>query len=564
MAPQVVESPGRPFDLIQRQAVADFAPPPPPVPIKPEQDPKFAAVTKSIHARAAKAKGHSPAHAEAKKAQAASVPPTDDRAAQAKAAQSDKMAGAKPGTFDKAAFIAAVKKAIAAAAPKTLDDADKFAASGKADGVKAEVKSKVASGKEGSSKDIAAATAQPPDPSVAKDKPVTPLADAPATAPSDPKAAAAMPDRAPAEQTNLEGPKNETNAMMEKEDVTEEQLKKGNEPQFDDAVKAKKEGEEHSATAPAEVRAKEAQTLATARSGAQQQGQSAIAGMGAAKTTAKGKVAADKAATKARDEAERARVTADINAIYDATKTDVEKILTDLDGKVDTKFDAGEAEAKKAFTDYHTSHMKTWKDKRYSGLTGAGQWLVDLVKDLPPEANQIFVDARSVYEQRMEKVISDVADLIGAELDRAKARIAEGRNKIKTYVAGLPKSLRSVGNEAAQAVQEKFDQLEADVNAKQESLVSDLADKYNTAKQAVDDEVTALQAESKGLWSKAKDAVVGVIETIMKLKNMLLNVLSRAPPPSRGSSRTRSISWATWSTRSRSASRTSSSTSAST
>lgn len=37
------------------------------------------------------------------------------------------MAAAKPGGFDKAAFIAAVRTAIEAAAPKNLDDADKFA-----------------------------------------------------------------------------------------------------------------------------------------------------------------------------------------------------------------------------------------------------------------------------------------------------------------------------------------------------------------------------------------------------------------------------------------------------
>lgn len=37
------------------------------------------------------------------------------------------MAAAKPGGFDKAAFIAAVRTAIDAAAPKNLDGADKFA-----------------------------------------------------------------------------------------------------------------------------------------------------------------------------------------------------------------------------------------------------------------------------------------------------------------------------------------------------------------------------------------------------------------------------------------------------
>ena len=37
-----------------------------------------------------------------------------------------------------------------------------------------------------------------------------------------------------------------------------------------------------------------------------------------------------------------------------------------------------------------------------------------------------------------------------------------------------------------------------------------------------------MQEENKGLWDKAKDAIGGAIETILKLKNMLLGVLARA------------------------------------
>lgn len=67
----------------------------------PAQDPKFAALKGDIAGKAKTIKSHPPAAAEVKKAQDAAVAPPDGKEAQAKAAQTEKMAGAKPGGFDR-------------------------------------------------------------------------------------------------------------------------------------------------------------------------------------------------------------------------------------------------------------------------------------------------------------------------------------------------------------------------------------------------------------------------------------------------------------------------------
>src|SRR2546423_15273561 len=77
-----------------------------------------------------------------------------------------------------------------------------------------------------------------------------------------------MPAPAPAEQTNLGASKCETEQKMADAEVTEDTLKKSNEPQMQQAVEAKKEGEDHSAKAPADVKAEEAKKLQTAQAGA--------------------------------------------------------------------------------------------------------------------------------------------------------------------------------------------------------------------------------------------------------------------------------------------------------
>jgi hypothetical protein len=70
-----------------------------------------------------------------------------------------------------------------------------------------------------------------------------------------------VPDKAPASATDFSaGPKQVEDAQRENE-VTDEQLKKGNEPEFDAALQQKQELKEHSATAPGQVRASEAKTL---------------------------------------------------------------------------------------------------------------------------------------------------------------------------------------------------------------------------------------------------------------------------------------------------------------
>ncbi|MFD0654279.1 hypothetical protein ACFQ2Y_43140 [Streptomyces malaysiensis subsp. malaysiensis] len=63
-----------------------------------------------------------------------------------------------------------MNEAIAAQAPKNLDEADKFADSGKADKIKGEVDGKVTDGKNASSKDIETTTKAAPDTSQAKEK----------------------------------------------------------------------------------------------------------------------------------------------------------------------------------------------------------------------------------------------------------------------------------------------------------------------------------------------------------------------------------------------------------
>ncbi|WP_420123369.1 phage tail protein [Nakamurella sp.] len=514
--------------LVPAGGAGSTAPPVPPPAADPAADPRFRAVTGSVRAAGVALRKHPPPTAEVGKAQAAAKGPPDDKAGQAKAAQADAMSAAKPGGFDKAAFIAAVGKAIAAAAPKNLDEADKFAQSGKADGVKNQVMSQVTSGRDASVKNVKDEAGRTPDPSAGREKPVTPLAPEPAAPPPRVDGAAAMPGPAPAEQVTFTGGPAQVNQQMADAQVTEQHLEKSNEPQLQEAATAKKGAEAHAAAAPAAIRAHESAQLGAAKADAGAGASAAMAGMVRDKAGALARVAGAKTDTKAKDEVERARISGEINTIFDRTKADVEVILNGVDGKVTAEFDTGEAAARTAFTAKHKADMEKYKDDRYSGVTGAARWTADLFTGLPAEANRIYDAARALYESRMTVVISTVADLIGRELDAAKARVEKGRAQIKAFIASQPAALQKLAGEAAKDVGGKFDQLDADVDAKQQSLVDDLAGKYTEARGRVDEEIKAEQEKNKGLVDKAKEAIGGAIDTILKLKALFTGLLAKA------------------------------------
>ncbi|WP_189259778.1 phage tail protein [Lentzea flava] len=496
----------------------------PAVPPVAAADPAFLRVTGKVKGFAAAKKAHPPAAAKAKEAQDAAQAPADDLAGQAKASKVDSMDAQHAGSFDKQAFIAAVKTAIEAKSPKTLQEAT--SPQGKADGVAAEVKGMVSEGKDGQAKDIAAATDAPPDQSKAVPKPVTPMAqENPGTAPAIP-AAGAAPKPAPPAQTDLRPGKQQI--AQEQGDVTDEQLRQSNEPQFQQALDAKQSAAAHADTAPAQFRAQEQQVLGQARADASAVTAAGVAGMQGAKGAALAGLVADKGKAKSEDEAKRAEVTTKIQGIFAATEAEVKKILEGIDPKVDAAFTQGEAQARQAFESFVAAKVGAYKQDRYSGWLGGFRWAKDKLLGMPDKVNEFYTAGRELYLKQMDGVISRVADIVGNDLSLAKQRIASGKAEIAAYVKTLSPDLRKVGADASAEINDRFEQLENDVTAKQDAVVDSLATKYVEARQGLDERIEALQAENKGLVDAAIDAVKGVVNTIRELAAMLRDVLSRA------------------------------------
>ena len=128
--------------------------------------------------------------------------------------------------------------------------------------------------------------------------------------------------------------------------------------------------------------------------------------------------------------------------------------------------------------------MDAYKDDRYSGLIGAGRWLKDKLTGMPNEVNAFYAEGKTRYLADMDVVIGRVADVVGAGLNAARARIAAGqggdRQVRRPAAEGPPAGRQGGGGEALG----QFEQLTADVDSKQDELVDALASKYVEARDA--------------------------------------------------------------------------------
>ena len=100
------------------------------------------------------------------------------------------------------------------------------------------------------------------------------------------------------------------------------------------------------------------------------------------------------------------------------------------------------------------------------------------------ELDAIVDRAVKAYMLRMDAVVARIADIVGAELARAKARIAAGQKEVTQRVAGLPRDLKQIGNELLAGFDDKFKALSGDVDARRDAIVEGVAQKYAAARDA--------------------------------------------------------------------------------
>jgi hypothetical protein len=500
-------------------------------PSSPEDDRAYQAVLARARA-VARSQGHNnPAQRKAAEAQAAAPGPDNELEDAAAGQQVSKMGEQEPAPFDKEKFKRALMEKVAAITPRNLEEADDFKDSGKAASIKGDVASQVTESKEGTEAPVKETAAETPDTGSVEPKPVEPLPPTdPGAPPPDIGAEAAAPKPKSESEVSLAENSREIEDLSQSSDppIDEAFVERSKEPDFKSAYDAKQEAQQDAAERPAEYREQEQAVLASAQQQAAGSATSTTEAMHQTRHEQFASIVETQAETQTEDQTARDKILRDLRAIYDETKAAVEERLDRLDEEVSTAFDAGAEAARLRFENYVEQRMRAYKRQRYSGLRGGARWLKDKLLGMPDEVNVFYTEGRELYVNLMEGVVDQVAGIVAAGLNEAMALIAAGRQRVQDHIANLPAELQVVGQSAADEVQADFDNLAQDVADREDRLVDSLAQRYADNLAAIDARIEEMQAANRGLVDAALDAVKGVIDTIIELKNMLLGVLSRA------------------------------------
>ncbi len=495
----------------------------------PESDPDFQAVTDSVATEGDQEQEHQSAEHETQEAERAAVEPTNKRESVAQGNQVEKIEGQDTPEFNTEGFIRALMQRVEAIMPKNEEEADNF--EGKVGQVKRAVTGTVSSAQDRSVGPLEQAAQEQPDTSGIPSKQVTPLPRADVGRnPRDVGAEKAVPK--PLNEDRVEQPL-QSNAQQVDDhfannEITEEQLQKSNEPTFLSALDSKNTAQTDSEQAATTMRGEEQQTIAQNQSEADALGEQQMSAMYQDRANIMGSVHGQQQNTSSNYTAEEQVVADRINAIYTSTKTKVEGRLSRLEGRVNSMFESGAQSAQRSFERHVKQKMDAYKEERYDGVSGAFTWVGDAFTGLPDEVNAFFVEGRDIYVAAMERVIRRIAGVVARELTTAKQEVQGGRQQVADYVASLPDNLRKVGEKAAEAINSKVDELNSQVDAKQEELIDSLAQKYKENLEQVDSRIEALKAANRGLIDIALDAVDGVIGTILEIKAALTSVLNAA------------------------------------
>ena len=499
-------------------------------PASPEEDPAFYKVVKSAHARSEGQKKHDDPVTKARDAQQAAKAVANEAQSAAKKRKTDGMeeVANEDKPFDTESFKEDLLKKIEEVTPKQLEDVTEFKENNKIDNVKTAMGQKVVAEKDKTAGPVEQVNQQPLQVNEADNKKPVALPPTPkGYVPLSIGAKDAAPKPKMDAEISMDNQSQQLDTEMKANNVTEDQLAKSNEPSFTNALKEKNNAQKDAKEKPLLFRKNEAQGLKSAQAASNADASKSMLSMFSTRGKNFDGAVKQQQTSKEKDEQERAAVVVKIQSIYQLTEATVTLLLTSAETVANSIFDTGNEKARKDFENYVDSEMRAYKQRRYSGFWGGLRWGKDKLFGMPKGVNKFYTVGRQRYLDQMEIIITQVAQVITTNLNAAKQTIKNGKKQIAEYVSTLQGSLKNVGKEAAENIQDKFDSLEQSVNDKREQLVDGLAKKYVDNLKKLDDRITELKDANKGLIDKAIGLLKEVWKVIKNLVQLFKTILSR-------------------------------------
>lgn len=484
------------------------------------KDSKLSFIKKQIDKIKDKSKEHAPTSEKVEQTQKSVDIGADlEKSSQAKGKQVDEMGKQKPKRFDAEKFtediLTNVRSVIPTSEAEMENDGtstEKMAEAQQSMGRTLDVEKQNAGG------DIGSATTAEPDVAAVPDRLVEPLVPTELQEIPIIKNAGISPDLKTADETSLAKDSQRIDDKMSDSKVTEEQLKNANEPSFKAAVDEKSKSQEHAENTHQQYLERANPIKVSAEIQTQNQTEQGLARTTQARNQNLSQVDKNQVEQKGKEEEIRQKIANDLEAIYTETKTKVETRLENLNTEVNELFDQALQTANTAFEEnVRRRTERSWLDDLISWASG-----------IPREVENVFIEEQQRFIDSLRPAIFNIGVIIERELNAAVADIELGKIQVKTYWDNLDEESQKIGADIYASVNDQFTELETSVEEASESLKDDITTKFNEAVASLEETFNQIEEENKSWLERAFDAVVGAIVAIIEMKDMLLNILSKA------------------------------------
>ncbi|HRK26907.1 MAG TPA: DNA/RNA non-specific endonuclease [Chitinophagales bacterium] len=467
----------------------------------------YTGLQKTLQQNVQKVKRHRSANNKSEEAQHAAEAPRNERLSRAQNIQLASVSQTPVPDFDTTAFKTLLQQKINAITPQTEAEAQQYNAQVQGQELQQSTQQIFESETAQTTTPLATATTQTPPTQSITEETTAPITTEETPVLSPVSGADAVPPRREDNRVNFKDTVEQAELQMQEANLTNEQLTL--DPAFTPALTARQNLQQHSLTAPGLYRQNEQQIHEQAAADNQNLLDGHADQMLQHRSAGLQQVTNRQHTARTRHTNQRAEIAAHINQIYTRTQTQVTAKIQATETQAKTTFEQGTAQALQDFTAEVQQINGNW-------VTQLLSW-IGFMTD--------FKKAAQKFHTSIHALINRVANMVTTGLNEAKQMVATGKEAVVTYINQLPRHLQKIGREEAQAMQERFNQMEQQIQQKYIELADSLAQSYHQTRQQFNQALHAAKAENRSLWQRTKDAVSGVIQTIADLKNLLTNTL---------------------------------------
>ena len=299
--------------------------------------------------------------------------------------------------------------------------------------------------------------------------------------------------------------------------VSETQLENGNEPNFQNSLTEKKESQLNAKETHNQYLKQANPTINASKNITKSLTVGGLAKMHTNRNKQLKDVDKNKESKKLEEEKIRTKVANDLNKIYKDTQFNVDTILNNLDKEVNKTFDKALEEANKTFED----NVRERTDVGI--LESIGNWIAGI----PSDVEKVFREEQDKFIDYLRPIVKKIGILVETELTKATAEVEKGRKATEDYKNLQNDDTKRIAGDILNNAVNKFTELETKIGEANEGLKQNITTKFNEAVAKLEETFEKIKEENKSWLEKAYDAVVGVIQAIIEMKNLLFTVLAK-------------------------------------